>query len=45
MRLILKNHNNKKFKTSKKKEKETLKWNLDVERGKKKNKVYIVFSQ
>lgn len=37
MRLILKNHKKKKkFKTSKKNEKETLKWNLDVERGKKK---------
>lgn len=44
MRLILKNHKKKKFKTRKKNEKETLKWNLDVERGKK-NKVYIVFSQ
>lgn len=44
MRLILKNHQKKKFKTRKKNEKETLKWNLDVERGKK-NKVYIVFSQ
>lgn len=36
MRLILKNHKKKNFKTSKKNEKETLKWNLDVERGKKK---------